>query len=275
MKKTQTKKSQVHTVQTLQIIAKQLDKKVKLKDIESEFKSKFHASLDGSYYYSPKKHQYIFYYKFNTIVFLWFTQEEVEFRVNALSGKNPVLDSLSQEYSLEVDEKSELQFSITSDVVKLKNNSLNYLEVLCLNIAQSVILDYYETVVESFIPRSTSFYEEIKQTGRVSMRDKEILKIGASALSMKHEIVANLFLLDKPEVTWDDSTVEKFYDSLYVFFDLKDRFRALEYKINMINDDIVFLNEILNYRKGHLMEVIIILLIAFEIGFTLFEHFMK
>ena len=92
---------------------------------------------------------------------------------------------------------------------------------------------------------------------------------------MKHEIVNNLFLLDKPEVTWDDSVIEKFYDHLYVFFDLKDRFRALEYKINMINDDIIFLNELLNYRTGHMMEIIIILLIAFEISITLFDHFMR
>ena len=257
------------------VIAKQLEKHIKLKDIEKEFSSKFHSSLDGSFYFSPKKNQYIFYYKFNTIVFIGMTPEEVTYRVHNLSTKTLQFESLTQEYHLIIDDTIENAFLLTSNFVKIKTFHLNFLEVISLNIAQSVILDYYETVVESFLPRSTSFYEEIQQTWEIQLRSKEILKIGASALSLKHEIVANLFLLDKPEVTWDDSALEKLYDNLYTLFDLRDRFKSLEYKLNMINDDIVFLNELLNYRKGHMMEIIVILLIAFEIVITLFDHFVK
>lgn len=259
----------------ISVQASQLDNKITIKEIEREFQSRFTASIDGSHYLIPKKWKYIFYYKFNTIVFIWFTQEEVSFRLSNLKDSHEKYEEISQEYQIIVDPKLEKDFLITQNFVKISSEDLMYFEIISILLAQSVVLDYYEIVIESLSPKNITFYEEIKKTGKINLPDKEILKIWASALSIKHQIVSNLFLLDKPEITWDDGVVEKFYENLYSFLDLKDRFRALEYKINMIHDDIVFLNELLNYKKWHLMEVIIILLIAFEIGFTLFEHFFK
>jgi len=90
---------------------------------------------------------------------------------------------------------------------------------------------------------------------------------------MKHHIVSDLYLLDKPDIIWDDSSLESFYESLYKFFDLSSRFTSLEYKLNIMTENVTFLHEILNYKKGHFLEWIIIYLILFEIVFALLEHF--
>ena len=70
---------------------------------------------------------------------------------------------------------------------------------------------------------------------------------------------------------WDDIVLEKFYNALYKFYDLSDRFEALEYKLDLMNGDIEFLNDIASYKHSSFLEWIIIFLILFEIFMSLGE----
>ena len=59
-----------------------------------------------------------------------------------------------------------------------------------------------------------------------------------------------MHLLDKPNILWDDETAERLYNDLSVFFELKERFEIVEFKLGLLKDDIMFLTDILNHKKS-------------------------
>ena len=63
----------------------------------------------------------------------------------------------------------------------------------------------------------------------------------------------------------------KLYNELSLFFELKERFAVVEYKLNLLKEDIAFLTDILNHKKSEFLEWIIIALIAFEIIMSFFK----
>jgi hypothetical protein len=73
-------------MKNLKINSYKLPKELRLSHIEKEFSAKFNHSLDGSYYISLENgSKYIFYYKFNVIVFFGLTDEEINFRLTNLA----------------------------------------------------------------------------------------------------------------------------------------------------------------------------------------------
>lgn len=252
-----------------------LPKEIRLSNIESVFTSKFHHSLDGSYYVSLEDGlKYVFYYKFNVIVFFWFTKDEELFRLNNL-GKSIWKESIDidihQDAELEINPDMEKDFSISEELISLKQVDIWYIEVISIIIAQSVALEYYEIMVDQIFPKNANFYDEMKNTWDLHIKQKDILKFWANILSIRHTIVNDLFLLDKPDILWDDMILEKFYNILYKSYDLEDRFEALEYKLDLMNNDIEFLNDIAWYKHTSFLEWIIIFLILFEIVMNLSE----
>lgn len=252
-----------------------LPKETRLSHIEEEFTAKFHHSLDGSHYISlENESKYVFYYKFNVIVFIWFTSEELEFRLRKIASsieKKDFTFDITQDAQLEINPRAKLDFLIQEDKIILKEFGLEYLEVISILIAQSVALEYYEIMIEQIFPKNAAFYEELKKTGDIKIKQRDILQFGANILSMRHTIVNDLFLLDKPDILWDDIILEKFYNAIYKFYDLGDRFEAIEYKLDLMNKDIEFINDITNYKHSSFLEWIIIFLILFEIAMSLWD----
>ena len=262
-------------MKNLKINSYKLPKEIRLSHIESEFSAKFNHSLDGSYYISIENGlKYVFYYKFNVIVFFGFSDEETAFRLTKLAqscGREKFDMDINQEAMLLENSKMKLDFLISEDTISLKKIDIWYIEVISIIIAQTVALEHYEIMIEQIFPKNASFYDELKLTGNFHMKQKDILKFWANILSIRHTIVNDLFLLDKPDVLWDDIVLEKFYNALYKFYDLSDRFEALEYKLDLMNGDIEFLNDIASYKHSSFLEWIIIFLILFEIFMSLGE----
>lgn len=262
-------------MKNLKINSYKLPKELRLSHVEKEFSAKFNHSLDGSYYISLENgSKYIFYYKFNVIVFFGLTDEEINFRLTNLATaiwKEKFNTEIRQDAELIQNPKMKLDFLITEDSISLKKIDDGYIEVISIIIAQSVALEYYEIMIEQIFPKNASFYDELKRTGNFHMKQKDILQFWANILSIRHTIVNDLFLLDKPDVLWDEILLEKFYNVLYKFYDLHDRFEALEYKLDLMNGDIEFLNDIASYKHSSFLEWIIIFLILFEIFMSLWE----
>ena len=86
-------------------------------------------------------------------------------------------------------------------------------------------------------------------------------------------MLIDLYLLDKPNILWDNENVELLYNTLANTLELKDRFDIVEYKLNSIKDDIVMVMDLTNHNHSSWLEWIIIILIAIEIGMGLIDWF--
>lgn len=102
---------------------------------------------------------------------------------------------------------------------------------------------------------------------------KTLLELASSLALLRHDLIVELHLLDKPNIVWDDERAERLYNELSIFFELKERFEVVEFKLNLLKDDVTFLTDILNHKKSEFLEWIIIWLIAFEIVMGLYGTF--
>lgn len=86
-------------------------------------------------------------------------------------------------------------------------------------------------------------------------------------------MVNDLFLLDKPNILWDNEEAEKLYNMLSSTLELKDRFEIVEHKLTHLKENITLALDLFNHKHSEVLEWIIILLIAFEIVMGLIEFF--
>jgi uncharacterized Rmd1/YagE family protein len=87
------------------------------------------------------------------------------------------------------------------------------------------------------------------------------------------EVVGVLHLLDKPETLWNDAEMESIYLDLRSAFDLEERFKSIEYKIDTIKESLRIVLEARNSILARRLEIIIILLVGVEVMFSLFARF--
>jgi required for meiotic nuclear division protein 1 len=238
------------------IKALQLPKDVNLMKIESIFKVKLIKSIDSSYFCEITEGKSIFFYKFSAIVFLGFSDEEINFyHEQIILGSTEKVD-ISQYYEISVDADIEKDYMIRDNFITISEGSIAFFEIIAFSLAHTVAMEYYERITE-MIFQKINFYDDIKEFGKIRMKEKELLQFIAELLSIKHKIVNEL------------------YTSLYTFFDISDRFKAIEYKLDFMNENITFLYDVLHTRKSHSLEWVVILLISFEIIFTLVEFYGK
>jgi uncharacterized Rmd1/YagE family protein len=147
------------------------------------------------------------------------------------------------------------------------------LAVLALIVAQSASMEYYEGVVSDYKSRVLEVAKKVAATGSVRMSPRKLNKLVGEALSMRHEVVGVLHMLDKPDIIWEDAVMDKLYEEIRASFDLPDRFQALEYKLQAIQDSLVLLVETVRDSRLYGADVLIIILIVIEVVFALFERF--
>lgn len=260
----------------LNIYSLQLSKNIIISDVERHFKMKFTKSIDSSYFIELEDKKQVYFYKFWAIVFFWFEKKEIDFHIENIidiNGKNIKKQDFFQEYEIEINNSLEKDYSVKENSIILKEYNTWFIEIIAFSLAHTVAMEYYENTTENFFQK-LNFYEDIKKFWKIKVNEKTVLKTIAELLSIKHEIVNELYLLDKPDIIWDDIRLEYLYNSLYNFFDIKDRFKAIEYKLNFMSENISFLHELIDSKKAHFLEWIVIYLIIIEVIFSII-HFIE
>ena len=83
--------------------------------------------------------------------------------------------------------------------------------------------------------------------------------------SILQSTIPRLALLDKPDIVWEHSDLESIYQNMRTMFELDDRFKNIEYKIQYIQNSSEIFLSLLRDRRAQALELIIIFLIALEI----------
>ena len=213
--------------------------------------------------------KYVFVFEWGVLVLMWLSDEEYE----KLFKKIGEINVIEREV-IQINPREEKLFKVVGGKITLSKPHLPALEVLALVLAISVSLEYFEEQIDKLMDK-VNFHKEFLEAKKVKFKDTQMLKIWAQVLDIKKNILNELYVVDKPEIVWEDPVLESFYERLFSLYDIGERFEAIEYKIDFINEVISFVHEWLATRKDHFLERIIILLIAFEIVVYLIELFFK
>lgn len=230
--------------------------------VENIFNIKFKKSIESSFFFEEKE-KIIFLTKFNVITFIGYESSEIEFKL-----KKENLTMIQQDYPIEIKSNLDSFWEISNDKIYLKEFSSKHIQIIALVISQSVGLEKYELRMDELLKESGT----IIQNYSYSIKNRNRLSLFLKNLSlMRHEMLMNLFLLDKPNIVWEDEDLEKLYQKLDSILEIKTRYESIDYKMMHLKGDVESLMDFISHKQSEFLEWIIIFLILFEIIFNIFE----
>lgn len=175
----------------------------------------------------------------------------------------------TETYSVVVEDKP---LNVEFEYVELKKLTPDHVRLINFSVAQSAALEYFEVRVDKMLYDTSNFMEALARVGSVPLALNKLIKMIGSTASTRQNIISNLSILDPPDETWKSKELEKLHKELQQNFDLEVRFRTLDRKLSLIQNNNEILTDLASSRRATTLEVLIILLIAFEVGWNLLHH---
>lgn len=188
---------------------------------------------------------------------------------------SPYFQELLNEQNTEATEIqiSQKKSTVEKDSIHLKDITPESVATVSTILARSTALEYYEEQAQQGLEQFTPVMDAFEERGKSNMKERELLKMLGRAMKVQHAVVTHIPLLDKPDVTWENHDLDRFYEELSVEYELEDRYESLSEKLKLLFQNIEFIQNYLDTRHGHFLEWIIILLILFEVVLFLIESY--
>ena len=138
-------------------------------------------------------------------------------------------------------------------------------------LGQSVALEYLELEVTAALDQFEGVFKDMRHHGRVRLSTRKILMRIGFSMETRNEVLNNIALFDKPEITWEVEDLERLHQRLVEFFELKERQETLWRKLDFLAEHTSMLFTFLSARKSLYLEWIIVILIALETLFFLVQ----
>lgn len=176
---------------------------------------------------------------------------------------------VADEYQLKVspEEKESVEFGL----VTIRGGGIERLALIATILAQSNTLEHYEKVVSEMVQSAAGPIDRMSK-GQMPPTGTEMLVFIGRCLSIRRELVTQLSVLDPPESIWDDDSLDRLYHALGANFEIPQRLRVIEHKLELINDTADMVVSINEGRRSHHLEMVVIFLIAMEIVLALIGH---
>jgi uncharacterized Rmd1/YagE family protein len=145
-------------------------------------------------------------------------------------------------------------------------------KIICMLVAESTALDYYDILIENLLEQATVYTKRLELEGKFIDSKEDLLKFVGMCLSAKQDIISNLYIVDSPDETWDSPELDKVFHELKLMLEIDVRYRAVEYKSKIIQESIEVITDLVKSKRETLLEMIVILLIAFEVIANFFRH---
>lgn len=201
---------------------------------------------------------------FGAVVFVDVPEDERNRVVDALAQlsaeKRP---PLGESFSVELDRSTPAK--VHFDRIVLGELEARAVELLSLVVAQSVGMEYYEDEVDDLIGEIDRVSMRLAESGRFRARNRELLSFVGRGMVTRTRVVHTLALLDAPALTWDDETLDRLYRELRMSFAIEDRYRGLDHKLRVIQDNLELLVDLTRHTRSILLELAVFVLIAIEL----------
>ncbi len=263
-----------HLIMEIRIEAVQIAESFNIKKFRGDFRAEVHSGSTTEVFYALEDtERYLYVFDYGVVVFANYDvvakSELISFIKNYAT--NLVDLDLVEEYRIETDNQLQ-KVIVKNNYVIVPQIDSSILRIVMLNIGQSVALDYYEVLTNELITSSKHYILELEQHGRLSISKTNLLKYIGKVLNVKNSIVDNLYILDDPNLVWDNEELNLLNRHLKVNFDINTRFKDLDYRLQIVENNLTLFTDVLNVRESSRLEWVVIILIALEIAIALFFH---
>jgi uncharacterized Rmd1/YagE family protein len=176
----------------------------------------------------------------------------------------PLPVSERDEARLLIHPEAEQPVDLAGNIV-LREKTTDRLQVVADVLAKGLILSHYETRIADIFDGIEPLAATLRETGRAGARGKELLRHIGDVLLMQQKMVGRVETGEKPELLWDHPELERLYVRLAEEYELRDRDRALDRKLDVISRTVETLLGLVQTRSSLRVEWYIVLLIVAEL----------
>jgi uncharacterized Rmd1/YagE family protein len=147
----------------------------------------------------------------------------------------------------------------------LHERTTERLQIVADILAKSLVLSHYETRIADIFDGIEPLAATLREKGRAGAGSKELLRHIGDVLLMQQKMVGRVETGEKPELLWDHPELERLYVRLAEEYELRDRDRALDRKLDIISRTVETLLGLVQTRSSLRVEWYIVLLIVAEL----------
>lgn len=242
-------------------------------EIEIKLDCSFKKGIEKASY-SEYRGTYLIYTPFNVLTFINWDKEAMLEALKKLGMRDAHRyehTTLYQDYPIRIDDTLTKSCHINNEYISLKEKSTLSLIIIALVVSQSVGLEKYEHALEKYFTRSRRLLDMTKKHSL--LRRSKLVEFAKELTFIRHAMLTDLFLLDKPNILWDNTEAENLYNHLASILELKDRFDIVSFKLNHLKEDITRVLDLINHKHSEFLEWIVIILIGIEIVVMVIEFF--
>ena len=242
-------------------------------EIEIRLECSFKKGIEKAFY-TEYRGTYLIYTPFNVLTFINWDKEamlEALKKLDVPEAHRYEHTTLYQDYPIYIDASLSKACHVTNESITLEEASPLSLIIIALVISQSVGLEKHEQDLEKHFARSRRLLDMTK--GHSLIKRSKLAQFAKELTFIRHAMLTDLFLLDKPNILWDNAEAEDIYNRLASILELKDRFEIVAFKLSNLKDDIARVLNLINHKHSEFLEWIIIILIGIEIVVMAVEFF--
>ena len=205
-------------------------------------------------------------FRYGAVVFLNMTMEEEAAFLDRLLPRIGGRLTPPEEEAATVELLGENEDQVGSGgPIHVRDMSMARLLVVSDVLAKSVVLAHDEREVAKVFERIEPFVRELATSGKFHRNRRGILKMIGEALLVQHNVSGRVAITDKPDALWDRPDLERLYARLEDEYELIGRVETLNRKLAVVAETADTLADIIDTRRSLRLEIIVVLLIGFEI----------
>jgi required for meiotic nuclear division protein 1 len=258
----------------IRIEAFQIAELLNIKKFRDDFHEIEHFGTQSEIFYEfPESNQYLYVFDYGVIVFANYDAESKKtlFAFAQKYTTTSIANPLNEEYQIEINPQLN-NCIVKNNFVTVPKLTPSIMRIVTLNTGQSVALEYYEMLTDQMIISSKHYIEELEYKGKLSISKTNLLKYIGEVLNIKNSIIDNLYILDDPNLVWDNEELNFLNRQLKANFEINTRFKDIDYRLQIIKDNLTLFTDVLNVRESSRLEWVIIALIGIEIAIALLFH---
>jgi len=250
------------------VAAFQIAESFNLKELRNYYNATLLFGNRDELFYGNDEHQYLYIFKYGVVSFFNIPPLEISETLDAFSkfAVHPFEEKLSEEIQVE---SGGARNQVFFNKVVLGEMDKDSIQLIMLNLSQSVAMDFYEEISENILTDTKQHTNVLETKGKLDIGGQKLRRYIGKTLNIKNQIAENLYILDSPLVTWDNETLNKLDQDLKKMFDLSDRYETIRERLEIIRENLELFKDMMQHRQSSTLEWIIIILILVEV-FDLF-----
>ena len=157
-----------------------------------------------------------------------------------------------------------------SGTIFLRETSVARLQLVADVLAKSLILSHYEARIGSIFDQVEPLATTLRTKGRAAAYGHDLLRQIGGVLEMQHKMVGRVEISEKPELVWEHPELERLYLRLAEEYELRERDRSLDRKLEVVSRTVETLLSLLQSRSSLRVEWYILALIVAELILSLY-----